>query len=291
VTLSALLALVSAATFGAADFMGGLAARRAGTIAAVVVSQIAGVFLLFAMLPFLPRTHVMPADVAWGAAAGLAGGVGLALLYRALALGTMSVVAPVTALCAAGVPVAAGLALGDRLTTMTSGGIALAAAAIVLIGQAEDTPSEAGLTPVSAAHDPARALRIALASGVAIGFFLVALERTGSEAGMWPLVAARAVSISMFCALGAATRQPLLLRGRVAAIAIVGGCIDMVANVLYLVAVRAGQLSVVATLTSLYPASTVVLARVVLDERLSKRQTAGIVAAIIATLLIVGGSE
>jgi uncharacterized membrane protein len=287
VNTAAVLAILSAATFGAADFLGGLAARRASTIAAVVVSQAAGLILLAVLLPLLPTADVTTVDMAWGAAAGLAGGVGVAWLYRALAIGTMSIVAPVTALLAVIVPVSAGLIFGERLTMMTSAGVGLAIAAIVLVSQVATEAGSRSAGPT----DARAALRLAIMSGIAIGLFLVALERTRTEAGLWPLVAARAVSISLFVAIGRMRREPVLLHGRVATIAITGGVLDMLANVLYLVAVRSGQLSVVATLTSLYPASTAILARVVLAERMSTVQIVGVLAAVLATVLIVAGSS
>ena len=142
--MAPVLALLSAVAYGAADFLGGMAARKATAVAAVVVSQTAGLILLLLALPLLPETIVNPIDIAWGAVAGLAGGSGVALLYRALALGPMSVVAPLTAVFAAAVPVFTGLALGERLSMVTTLGIALAAIAIVLIGQEQDQQSTDG---------------------------------------------------------------------------------------------------------------------------------------------------
>src|SRR5688572_13902875 len=122
--MASILAILSAAAYGAADFLGGMAARRATTVAAVIVSQAAGLLLLGLVLPLLPDAVVQPRDIAWGAVAGLTGGGGVALLYRALAIGPMSIVAPLTAVCAAAVPVTAGLAFGERLTILTAFGIA-----------------------------------------------------------------------------------------------------------------------------------------------------------------------
>lgn len=286
-SVASLIALLSAAAYGAADFLGGMASRRATTVAAVVVSQAAGVLLLIGVLPFLPDAAVSSTDIAWGAAAGLFGGGGVALLYRALAIGPMSVVAPITAVCAAAVPVAAGLALGERLSSVTAGGMALAVVAIVLLGQ-ERRPHAAG--DVGGAGVSAQGVRVAFVAGLAIGLFFVALAQTSVAAGLWPLVPARIVSIGLFSAIAVATRQPLLVPRPVMGVAVGGGALDMLANALYLVAVQQGQLSVVATLASLYPASTVVLARVVLDERLSRLQSAGIAGALLATMLIVGGA-
>jgi len=126
-----LLALTSAALYGAADFLGGLASRRASTIAIVLVSQAAGLLPLALLLLVLPGTPSR-GDFIWGTVAGLAGSVGVALLYRALAIGTMSIVAPTTAVCAVMLPVLVEAVRGERLAPLTQGGIALAIVAIVL---------------------------------------------------------------------------------------------------------------------------------------------------------------
>lgn len=279
-----LLALASAAMYGAADFLGGLASRRAGTIAIVVLSQFAGLVALVLMLPFLPASAPARGDWIWGAAAGIAGGTGVALLYRALAIGTMAIVAPITAVCAVTIPVAAAIALGERPGFLTVGGIVLAMIAIVLVSQPHASPDSAGHAPPVRARGAATAL----ASGVAIGLFFLALARTNSDAGMWPLVAARGVSFGLFGAIALVLRVPMRMPARVAGTAVVGGVMDMLANLLYLLATRHGPLSVVVTLSSLYPASTVLLARVVLGERLSARQILGIVCALVAVMVIVG---
>jgi drug/metabolite transporter (DMT)-like permease len=278
-----LSSLGSAVFYGAADFLGGLASRRANTIAIVVISQLAGLIVLGLMLPFLPASSPSPNDWMWGVAAGAAGGIGVALLYRALATGTMALVAPITAVCAVTIPVAASIALGERPGAGAAFGIALAMLAIVLI-------SQSGPEREGGASDRARAWSIAtaLASGVAIGLFFLALAQSGADAGMWPLVAARAASFGLFAVLAVVTRRSMRMTGNIAAIAVAGGVLDMVANLLYLVATRHGPLSIVVTLSSLYPASTVLLARTVLGERLNALQNAGIACALVAVLLIVG---
>src|SRR5262245_11099942 len=199
----------------------------------------------------------------------------------------MSVVAPVTAVCAVVVPVVVGLSLGERPSGVTLAGIALAVIAVALAGQSvhADEPGHA---------DPdrrPRALRLAVSSGVMIGLFLVALGRTPASAGLWPLVSARIVSISLFCAIAIGSGQPILLEGQAATIAIVGGTLDMLANFCYLAAARHGPLSVIATLASLYPATTVLLARLLLRERLTRTRLLGIAAALAAIVVIVGSSS
>jgi uncharacterized membrane protein len=287
--LAASLALLSSITYGSADFLGGLATRRASTTSVVIVSQLAGLVLLAMAMPLLPESDVTTIDLVWGGAAGLAGGIGVGLLYHGLAVGPMSVVAPVTAVCVVVVPVLVGILSGEALSMLTGSGILLAGAAIVLVGHAPDSNADAG----AAGRRPSAlsALSVAIAAGVVIGFFLVALQRTPSSAGMWPLIAARAVSISLFGFVALARPSgPSAMTRRSASIAILGGAADMLANVLYLVAVRQGQLSVIATLTSLYPASTVLLARIVLGERLVTHQKIGVAGAVIAAAMIVHGA-
>lgn len=274
------LAVLSSIAYGAADFLGGLATRRSTLFQVLVLSQAAGLVMVLLSLPFLPPASPVAPDFAWGGASGLAGGIGLALLYRGLAIGVMSVVAPVTAVCAVILPVVAGVALGERPTGLAVLGILMAIVAIVLIGRSG---------PVEPGRRPATGLAIAIASGILLGLFMVCLQRSGPSAGLWPLVAARAVSVSCFTLAGLAARARLVPRRDVMPIVIGGGALDMAANVLYLLAVRHGPLSIVATLTSLYPASTLLLARFVLGERLRLLQRAGVVCAAAAILLIVSG--
>jgi drug/metabolite transporter (DMT)-like permease len=278
------LALASALLYGAGDFVGGITARRSSTLAAVLVSQAAGLLLLGLMLPLLPAAALHGGDLLWGGVAGLFGGAGVGLLYGALAIGTMAVVAPVTAVCAVAIPVIAGVVLGDRLTAVSVGGILLAMLAIVLVSQ---TPAAAPITGQRTGMLPP-GVGQALCSGVAIGLFFLALARTGREAGLWPLLAARSASVLVFGAIALVSRASLRMTSATLLLATGGGALDMVANALYLIATRYGALSGVVTLASLYPASTVVLARVVLGERLSRIQLAGIACAFVAVVMIVG---
>ena len=296
------LALASAAFYGAADFLGGLASRRTSAIAVVVIAQLSGLAALVLMLPLLPPATPARDDWMWGAAAGVTGGIGVALLYRALAMGSMAIIAPITAVCAVIVPVAAEILFGDSPGTRALAGIALAMLAIVLVSQQSSlvSPQRSDATNGSLLERIAAVWRrgggiagtrgagTAFASGAAIGLFFLTLARTNPEAGMWPLVTARAGSSVLFAILALAARLPLAMPRPVAAIAVFGGVLDMLANVLYLLATRQGALSLVVTLSSLYPASTVLLARLVLGERLSGIQTIGIVCALVAVVLIVG---
>ena len=284
--LAPALALASAALYGAADFLGGMGARRTNTIAVVAVSQLVGLMLVAVMLVWLPDADPRTGDLLWGGAAGLAGGIGVALLYRALAVGRMAVVAPTTAVCAVAVPVTAAMLLGERPSAGRLIGMGMAIIAIVLVSQ-QRSVEESQSHPLMSRRMPP-GLGLALMSGVAIGFFFLALARTAATAGFWPLLAARVMSVGLFAVSAAVGGRSLRMAAPVAAIVIAAGVVDMLANALYLIATRYGSLSVVVTLSSLYPASTVILARVILGERLSALQSVGIACALVAVVLIVG---
>jgi uncharacterized membrane protein len=279
-----ILALAAAVLYGSADFFGGLTARRANTIATVVWSQAAGLVLLLLVLPFLPATTISSSDWTWGFVAGLSGGIGVAFLYRALAVGTMAVVAPTTAVIAAIIPVLFAFVAGERLRTLTFAGVALALVAIFLVSR-PPAPREGGADKPSKGLPPGFGL--ALLSGISVGIFLLSLARTGTNAGMWPLVAARASSITLFTIIALVAKRTLWMNRPAAITATFGGALDMAANAVYMIAARIGPLSIVVTLASLYPAATVILARLVLKEHLSRAQMAGMVCALVAVVLIV----
>jgi drug/metabolite transporter (DMT)-like permease len=291
--VSYLLALSSAFLYGAADFMGGFTSRRADTIAVVLIAQFAGLLSLALLLPLLPAVSPLGNDLLWGAVAGVCGSVGVALLYRGLAVGTMSIVAPTTAVCAVVVPVAVALAGGERLSWVTGSGIVLAMIGIVLVGQQTNTAAPDPLT-VPAADVPNRrmppGLGLALLSGIAIGGFYLSLARASDDAGLWPLLVARGASVALFGAIALIGARPLKMPAVPAMLAIVAGVVDMAANALYLAATWSGELSLVVTLASLYPASTVMMARFFLSERLNTVQAVGVICALIAVAAIVAGS-
>jgi drug/metabolite transporter (DMT)-like permease len=280
------LALASALLYGAGDFTGGLATRRAATLPVIVLSQLSGLVLLVVLLPFLPDASPSRADLLWGMAAGLSGGTGVALLYHGLAIGRMAVVAPTTAVCAVAVPVLASVAMGERPAPVAAFGIGLGLMAIVLVSQQTAAEPVAGESPRRGRLPPG--VGIALVSGVAIGLFFLSLAQTRPEAGMYPILASRATSVALFGLSALVGRRSLRIPGALA-LTLVCGVIDMAANALYLIAAQTGPLSVVVTLSSLYPASTVILARIVLGERLNARQVAGVGCALAAIVLIVSG--
>ena len=283
-----ILAVSAAGILGVADFFGGMATKRASVIPIMILSRAIGVVVLALALVIFPA-GLRSADLAWGVAAGLAGGIGIALLYRGLAIGVMGVVAPVTAVISASLPVIAGLAFGDRPSLLALTGVGIALLAILLISQ---QPTRKGVLEDRRAASRAlrqRGLGIALASGVAIGAFYILLSRTTSHSGLWPLAAARLAALGLFLMIGAATRVRLLPRGDVLLVASAAAVLDVLGTILFLFSVYRGPLALVAVLTSLYPASTVLLAALVLGERLSASRTAGLVCATVAVALIVAG--
>jgi drug/metabolite transporter (DMT)-like permease len=276
--VAVVLALASAVVYGASDFLGGLASRRTSVFGVVAMSQLVGLVALVALLPWLGGP-VDGADLAWGAAAGLAGAAGLLVFFRTLAGGVMSVVAPVTALTAAAIPVLVGLLGGDTIGTWAAAGIALALLAVVLVS------AESGLAALRAAR-PAT-LAPALLAGTMFGLFFVLLDRTSEDAGLTPLVAARTASVGLVVAIAVVGRQSLRVTRAALPLVAVSGVGDMTANALFLLATQAdGQLAITGVLASLYPVSTVVLAQVVLRERLVGAQVAGLLAAAAAVVLI-----
>jgi drug/metabolite transporter (DMT)-like permease len=276
--VAVVLALASAVVYGASDFLGGLASRRTSVFGVVAMSQLVGLGALLALLPWLGGP-VSGADLAWGAASGLAGAAGLVVFFRTLAGGVMSVVAPVTAVTAAAVPVLVGLLSGETIGTAAAVGIALALLAVVLVS------AESGLSALRAAR-PA-ALAPALLAGSMFGLFFVLLDRTSSEAGLTPLVTARLASVGLVVAIALAGRRSLRVTRAALPLVAVSGVGDMTANALFLLATQAdGQLAITGVLASLYPVSTVVLAQVVLRERLVGAQVTGLVAAAAAVVLI-----
>jgi drug/metabolite transporter (DMT)-like permease len=275
--VAVLLALASAVVYGAADFCGGLATRRATAFAVVALSQLAGLLALLFLLPWVGGDPT-GADLAWGAAAGVVGATGLVLFDRALAEGVMSVVAPVTAVSAAALPVLGGIALGERIGPWTVAGIVLALVAVVLVA-AED-----GLGSLRTAR-PASLLP-ALAAGAGFGLFFVLLDRTAQAAELSPLVATRVVSVLAVVVLARLAARPLSAPRGALPVVLLTGVGDMTANALFLLAAQQGQLAITGVLASLYPVSTVVLAQLVLRERLAATQAAGLVAAGVAVVLI-----
>jgi drug/metabolite transporter (DMT)-like permease len=268
------LSLVAAASWGGGDFCGGLASKRASVFRVVAVAHGCGLIAVLTMA-WLTREAIPPrADLLWGAFAGLVGAFGIAALYKALAIGRMGVVAPVAAVVTGVLPVLVGFrteGIPDRLQML---GFALALVSIWLVAR----PNE---------HvDSHRGLGLAVLAGLMFGLFLVAGKQAGHHGIFWPLVAARLVSTTLMLALVAISPRDLQpLRGVLWPM-VLSGLLDSAGNALFIAATRHGRLDVAAVLSSLYPASTVILARVLLKERISKSQGFGIVGALASVALV-----
>jgi drug/metabolite transporter (DMT)-like permease len=283
------LALGCALVYGSADFLGGVAARRVSTLAVVVWSQAVGFVVLLPALVVLggsPR----PADLGWGLACGLAGGFAVALLYRALAIGTMGVVSPVTAVLAAAVPVAFAVARGERPVPLALAGIGCAFVAVILVSAATPQPTAAERdAPLARREKPRRfppGLPEAIGAGIAFGFLFIGLAQTRAEAGLYPMLAMRLTSLSLLAAGSLLLQRNLHVARPTFRTIAWAGALDMSANVLYVLASHAGPLSIVAVLASLYPAGTVALAAIALHERLVPAQWAGVAIAFAGVVCI-----
>lgn len=275
--MAVLLALSSALAFGSGDFLGGVASRRVPAAVVVLWSYVLSGVLLLAACAATGGTPTA-GDIALGSAAGLLGAGGIGLLYRALSLGQMSAIAPVTALLAAAVPVAAGIAQGERPGATAAVGMLAGTAAVVLVS------AEGG---GSLRPSDRRGVVLALAAGVLFGLFFVALSETGDDSGLWPLLGARwsSVVVMGLLAAGGRLRAPLP-RGGTARLVAGAGVFDGAGNVLYLLAIREGLLSVTSVLSSLYPVATVALAWLVLRERFAPLQRIGLAVAVPAAVLM-----
>jgi len=268
------LSLAAAISWGAADFSGGIATKAANVFSVVVVAHATG--LAFMLLLALLVGEPIPAwtSLLWGIVAGLAGGIGLAALYKALAVGKMGINAPLSSVITAVVPLLFSFSTEGLPHAMQMIGFVLALVSIWLIATQRGT------------GDGSQGMGLAVVAGIGFGGFLLFIKLAGSEAVFWPLVSARSASFLLMLAItvirGGDWKHS---RGSVSYM-LLAGILDSGANALYVAAAQRGRLDVAAVLSSLYPASTVILARLVLKERLSRLQRVGMAAALIAVSLI-----
>jgi uncharacterized membrane protein len=277
-----LLAAAASVLFGAGDLGGGIASRRGGAPVVACFSGFGALAGMFLALP-LVHGHATPADLIWGAVAGVCGSASLTLIYRSLALGPVIVASPIFCVVGLVVPVAFGVLTGERPSAVAWSGVALGAIAIPLL-----TLRDANDQRYPAAHIRNTVI-VATLAGVGVGFFLIALARVGSGAGLMPLIVARLVAVGLFLAAFLFLRRPLVPPRGVRALAFGVGLADAAGNFAYWRAVQNAPISLVATLVSLAPATTVLLARVLLRERWTAPQLAGLVLALTAGVLISRG--
>jgi uncharacterized membrane protein len=274
--LGVALALLSALVYGCADFGGGRASRLASATTVTFTSQLAGLIVVMIAAPIVPHGPITSRMLIAGFVGGIAGGSGVMLFYYLLANGTMSIVSPVTAVSAAAIPIIGGLLFGERPGRVALIGLALAIGAIVLVSM------------VKGEHDPhtARTVVLSVAAGVFFGLFYIALSRSGPKPGVIPFLGARLSSLSIAGAFAVSRKEPLFVTRKAAPLAATTGILDMAANVLFLYASLVGLLTITGAIAALYPISTLLLARFIDHERLRTIQWMGLVAALVAIVLI-----
>jgi drug/metabolite transporter (DMT)-like permease len=281
------LGLASALLYGSGDFLGGMATRKLQVLPVLLLADAAGLIVALVVAALAPGTIGL-AGLAWGISAGLIGGLGLIIFYIGLAAGPMSVVAPVSGLVSTVLPVAVALAEGERPGVGVYAGALLCLVAIVMAssaGHAGDTPALAH----KARAGRGRAIGYGAVSGAAFGLFFLLIRNAGESGEFWPVAAGRIGELAVVLIAAAVLRRGLLPRGadvRLLMAAAGAGAIDVVANICYVAATRTGAFGLAVVLASLYPGFTVLLARVVLGERLRWVQRAGLALAAVGILLV-----
>ena len=274
------LGLVTAVLFGSADFFGGISAKKTSVLNVVAFAHLIGLIGATAIAPFIAEQFGWQ-DFAIGIASGAFGGIGVALLYRGLAIGPMVVVAPLTAITSAAVPAIWGVLGGERLAALGWVGVAVALVAIGLISM----PADADDAPITASI-----VGQSLLAGACFGAMFILFDAVGEETAPWPIVGARLMTSTVLLGFILTARREGLSTVKPAMLPIVlTGLFDTGSNVIFLFATNLGDLSVVAVLSSLYPAATVVLARFWLGEKMSRLQLTGMSLALLATALIAVG--
>jgi drug/metabolite transporter (DMT)-like permease len=277
-----LLSLVAALGYGLSDFVGGLAARKVAVLRVVVVSYPVGMLGMAVLAPLVGGA-MTTSSLIYSVLAGLVGGCAILWFYAALAVGPMSVVSPLTSLLVAALPLGVGMLWGERPGPIALVGAGLAVVAVVLVSRSvaeEDatlrfTPKVAWLT---------------FGSGGAFAIYFVLLDKVGTDTGLWPLLVSRGSATALVLIAAAFSKRLRPPGGVPLRLALTAGALDVLANVAFLYALRAGLLSLVSVLTSLYPAATVLLARIVLRERTVAVQRVGLVLAAVAVAMIAGSS-
>jgi uncharacterized membrane protein len=291
------LGFASAVAWGAADFLGGLKSRTLEVLTVLLISQAVGLVGVGVAVAVRGEAPPGAGILPWVALAAVAGTVGLAAFYRALSVGAMGVVAPVSA-SAAAIPVAAGVIGGERPGAIQLAGIALAIAGVAVAsydpattnqggGQTPD-PNGGGSAP-SGVRGLTPGVGLALVAAVGFGLFFVGLDEASDHDLLWALVLTRVVSTAMLVLAALALRPSFRMSGSDARAVAAVGVLDVGANALFAAASTLGLVSVVAVLGSLYPVTTLVLARFLLGERLHRIQRAGALGALAGVALISAG--
>lgn len=269
-----LFGLCASLSWGTGDFSGGLASRRAHAFTVVLGAYMVGIVLLPVLALVWGESLPSWSDALWGATAGLVGTLGLTTFYRALAIGRMGINAPITAVLAAALPVIFSAFTLGLPRPLQLAGFALALLSVVLVSRPERT-----------AGRPA-GLGLALLGGLGFGGFFILLGQVSARAVFWPLTCARLVSLLFMLVFVRARGEAMLPKGRVFPLILLAGSLDVAGNVFFILAAHAGRLDVATILSSLYPAVTVLLAAIILRERVSRLQGVGIALAMGAILLI-----
>jgi drug/metabolite transporter (DMT)-like permease len=278
------LGLVAAVLYGSGDFLGGVATRKAHVLTVLMLADTAGVVVALAAAAMSPSPARL-AGLTWGISAGLIGGLGLIIFYTGLATGPMSVVAPLSGLVSTILPVAVALSEGERPGAGVYAGAVLCLIAVVLASSARDTSP----ATLAGRPRPGRAIAYGIASGAAFGMFFLLIRNAGRSGQLWPVAAGRIGELAVVLIAAAVLRRGLLSRdlpGRLLLAAAGAGIIDVVANICYVAATRTGKFGLAVVLASLYPGVTVLLARLVLGERLRWLQRAGLGLAAVGIVLV-----
>jgi drug/metabolite transporter (DMT)-like permease len=301
--LAIILALASAIGYGCSDFYAGLATRVASVIQITLLASVSAAVVVLAALPFAADHRPSGAALAWGAAAGAGGTLGALALYLGFRYAAFSVAGPLSAVGTAGFSVLAGLLWGERPSTLDLIGIIVALPAIIAVsvsaageagpaGEVEPNGKaepEGETGPEEGPSRPVAGVVAGLIAGACFALLLIGLNRAGSGGGLWPLAAAEVAELAVAGAAAALTRNLRLPRGRPGRLAVVAGVAGAAGTLLYFYASHDGFLAVVAVLTSLYPASTIVLARILLGERLTRLRLTGLALAGACVALIAAG--
>jgi drug/metabolite transporter (DMT)-like permease len=278
--VAVVFALLTAVVYGIADYSGGRGSRLASSFTVTFVGQCAGFVGVLMLALFIGDPVPSGHDLFISAAAGVAGSLGLLGFYRAMASGSMTIVAPITALVGTTIPVIWGLVGGERPGFISYVGMVVAVFAVVLVTDALGVQDK---------RTPLNIVVLAVIAGACFATIFIAFDHVSSDAGLWPLLALRSVSLPIVFGVVLATRHPLRTKGEATRWALTSGILDSAANGFYLIAARHGLLSVVAVIASLYPVSTLVLATSLDKEKLHPAQWVGVGLALVALVLVSAG--